>query len=287
MDWTSIMSVAVFIGFLIAESYLSAKKGLHLYERSDTFANLVLGLLTFGTKVGSKAAILIAYDAIFELSPWKFPENSVLWFIAGLLVNDLFFYWYHRISHTTRFFWALHVAHHSSEKLNITTALRGNFLNNLFHAVFWIPMLLMGFPPIIVVTTDAFSYFFQLCLHTRIVPKLGPIEWIFNTPSHHRVHHASNPQYLDKNYAAVFIFWDKMFGTFELEQETPRYGLTKPFDSRNPLKIAFYEFGAVFKATYNRKGWANRWYELFRKPYDPAIETQEDAAGAARESQLK
>ena len=253
-DWTSIMSSVVFIVLVTSEAILSRRKNLGLFERRDTLANIALGILTFATKMGSKAAILLLYSSIFELAPWTFPENSWLWFIAGLLLNDLMFYWYHRISHTTRFFWALHVAHHSSEKMNITTAIRGNFLNNLFHALFWIPMLFLGFPPIIVLTTDAFSYFYQLWLHTRIIPKLGPIEHVLNTPSHHRVHHGSNPQYIDKNYGAVFIFWDKIFGTFEEEHEEVRYGLTKPFESYNPLKIAFYEFGAVFKDTAARKG---------------------------------
>jgi sterol desaturase/sphingolipid hydroxylase (fatty acid hydroxylase superfamily) len=210
----------------------------------------------------------VLYASIFELVPWELPSYSWAWVLLGLLINDFLFYWYHRLSHTTRFFWALHVAHHSSEKMNITTAIRGNFVNNLFHAIFWIPMLLMGFPPIIVIMSDSFSYFYQLWLHTRIIPKLGPLEYVLNTPSHHRVHHGSNPQYIDKNYGAVFIFWDKLFGTFEEEDEPVRYGLTKPFDARNPLTVAFYEFGAVFRAVASRRGLSAKVQELFRRPYD-------------------
>lgn len=260
------MSLITFVVLVILEAIISARKKLRLFERGDTLVNIALGLITFGTKVGSKAAILWIYAQIFSVSLWQLPENSWAWFIVGLLVNDLMFYWYHRLSHTTRFFWAVHVAHHSSEKMNITTAMRGNFLNNVFHAIFWIPMLLLGFPPIVVITTDAFSYFYQLWLHTTIIPKLGPLEWILNTPSHHRVHHGSNPQYIDKNYAAVFIFWDKLFGTFEEEHEHVRYGLTKPFKSSNPLKVAFYEFGSVFRDAAGKRSLREKLRELFRRP---------------------
>jgi sterol desaturase/sphingolipid hydroxylase (fatty acid hydroxylase superfamily) len=264
-DWTSIMSLIVFTVLVISEAIISSKRQMELYDGKDTVANIVLGILTFFTKVGTKAGIYAVYLYLYQFVDWKLPE-TVLFFVIGLLINDLFFYWYHRISHTTRFFWAMHVAHHSSEKMNVTIAIRGNFVNNIFHAILWIPMLFLGFSPFIVITTDAFSYFYQLWLHTRIIPKLGPIEWIFNTPSHHRVHHGSNPRYLDKNYAAVFIFWDKMFGTYEEETEEVRYGLTKPFQTNNPLKIAFYEFGAVYRDTVSKKTWRERWRELWRKP---------------------
>ncbi len=266
IEWTSIMSLVVFVVLATTEAILSRRHNLELFEQRDTLVNVALGLLTFVTKVGSKAAIMVMYTSIFHIVPWGFPENSILWFIVGLLINDLMFYWYHRMSHTTRFFWALHVAHHSSEKMNVTTAVRGNFLNNLFHAIFWTPMLLLGFPPAIIITTDAFSYFYQVFLHTRVVPKLGPFEWIFNTPSHHRVHHGSNPRYVDKNYGAVFIFWDKLFGTYEEECEEVRYGLTKDFKTYNPWKIAFYEFGSVLRDTAAKQGLRAKLKELFRKP---------------------
>ncbi len=265
-EWTTIISVLIFVVLTTVEVILSRRRAMNLYEHHDTIANIALGVITFVSKIGSKAAILAVYSSIFQLAPWKFPENSVPWFFLGLLINDLFFYWYHRLSHTTRFFWALHVAHHSSEKLNFTTSVRGNFVNNLFHAIFWIPMLLLGFPPAIVLTTDLFSYFYQSFLHTQIIPKLGPIESIMNTPSHHRVHHGSNPQYIDKNYGAVFIFWDKLFGTFEEEYEEVRYGLTKPIMTRNPFKIAFHEFWVIHRDMMARKGIAGKVKELFRKP---------------------
>jgi sterol desaturase/sphingolipid hydroxylase (fatty acid hydroxylase superfamily) len=278
LEWTTIMSILVFVALLTAEAILSHRRKLKLFAWEDTVTNLVLGLLTFVTKVGTKTAITLVYASIFALVPYELPAYSWVWALVGLLLNDLMFYWYHRLSHTTRFFWALHVAHHSSNKMNITTAIRGNFVNNLFHAIFWIPMLLLGFPPAIVILCDAFSYFYQLWLHTQIIPKLGPLEFVLNTPSHHRVHHGSNPQYIDKNYGAIFIFWDRIFGTFEEEKEPVRYGLTKPLETNNPMVVAFYEFGAVFRAVARRKGLLAKAYELFRRPYDPTLPMADEAA---------
>jgi sterol desaturase/sphingolipid hydroxylase (fatty acid hydroxylase superfamily) len=257
----------VFCTFVILEVLISRKKHLNLYDKEDTVVNMVLGFVTFLTKVGIKGSVYLLYFKIYEYVPFKLSDDSVWVFVLGLFVNDFMFYWYHRISHTTRFFWALHVAHHSSEKMNITTAMRGNFLNNVFHTLFWIPMLFLGFSPWVVITSDAFSYFYQLWLHTRIIPKLGPFEWFFNTPSHHRVHHGSNPQYIDRNYAAVFIIWDKLFGTFTEEGEEVTYGITKPVNKRNPISVAFAEFGSIFSALGRRKGLSGKLHELFRKPY--------------------
>jgi sterol desaturase/sphingolipid hydroxylase (fatty acid hydroxylase superfamily) len=268
-DWTSIMSVIVFVVLAISEAIISRRDHLELYDRKDTWANIAMGLITFVTKLGISFVSFAFYNFLWDNDYvlWKPDVHPALWFFMGLLLNDFLFYWYHRISHTTRLFWAVHVAHHSSEKLNITTAIRGNFVNNVYHAILWTPMILLGFSPWIVITTDALSYFYQLWLHTQVIPKLGPFEWIMNSPSHHRVHHASNPRYLDKNYAAIFIFWDRMFGTFEVEDEPVRFGLTKPFKSYNPWKIAFYEFGAVFRDTAARRGLKDKVRELFRKPY--------------------
>lgn len=268
-QWTTIMSVSVFVVLATTEAIMSRRDHLELFDPKDTWANIAMGLITFTTKLGINLLQLALYTYLWDHDYvlWKPEVPIVLWYIIGLLLNDFMFYWYHRISHTTRFFWAVHVAHHSSEKLNITTAIRGNFVNNIFHGLLWTPMIFLGFSPLIVVSTDALSYFYQLWLHTRIIPKLGPFEWIMNTPSHHRVHHASNPKYLDKNYGAIFIFWDKMFGSFEEEDEPVRFGLTKPIKTYNPLKIAFQEFGNVFRATSNAKGLRGKLFELFRKPY--------------------
>ena len=266
MDWTAYMSLSVFVVLVAAELIVSSKRQLALYQRNDTFANIVLGFLTFLSKFALKGMTYVGYVWLYQFAFFEVPVDSLFWIAVAFLMNDLMFYWYHRMAHTTRFFWALHVAHHSSKTLNITTAMRGNFVNHLFHVLFWAPLMLLGFHPLVIITADAFSYFYQLWLHTQIIPKLGPLEYILNTPSHHRVHHGSNPQYIDKNYSAVFIFWDRIFGTFEEEHEEVRYGLTTPFQTNNPLKIAFHEVFAVYRDVRETRGWWAGLREMFRRP---------------------
>jgi alkylglycerol monooxygenase len=171
------------------------------------------------------------------------------WLAALLLFLgvDCAYYWFHRIAHEYNAPWAGHVVHHSSEEYNLAVALRQGTFQSLFSWVFYLPLALVGFPPVWFVTMSSFDTLYQFWIHTRTIGKLGPLEWVLNTPSHHRVHHGRNPKYLDKNYAGVLIIWDRMFGTFQAEEEEPVYGLTKPLNSWNPL-------------------WANLhvWHDLFR-----------------------
>ena len=260
------LSVIVFVGFVVAETIISARKGLALYDRRDSQANVVMGVLTFLSKMAIKGVSYLLYFYLYEYAIFEIPEDSIFWFIIGFLLNDFLFYWYHRMSHEVRMFWAIHVTHHSSPKLNITTAMRGSFVNNIFHTLFWAPLALIGFSPYVIITSDAFSYFYQLWLHTRIVPKLGFYEWAFNTPSHHRVHHGSNEQYLDKNYGAVLILWDRMFGTFAKEEKEVTYGLTKPINSYNPIKLIFHECVDIYRDIRRTPTFKERMRILLRRP---------------------
>jgi alkylglycerol monooxygenase len=148
---------------------------------------------------------------------------------------DLAYYWFHRTSHRVRFVWATHVVHHQSEEYNLSVALRQSWLQLLPEQVFYFPLAILGVPPAMFATVFAFDTIYQFWIHTRAIGKLGPLEWILNTPSHHRVHHAINPKYIDKNYAGALIVWDRMFGTFIAEDEEPTYGTVKPLASFNPL----------------------------------------------------
>lgn len=260
------LSVIVFVVFVIAETIVSRRKNLALYDKRDTFANIAIGAFTFLTKMGIKGISYLMYYYLYQHAIFHIPEDSQFWFAVGFILNDFLFYWYHRMSHEVRMFWAIHISHHSSEKLNITTSMRGNFINNIFHSLFWAPLAFIGFSPFVIILSDAFSYFYQLWLHTRIIPRLGPFEYIFNTPSHHRVHHGSNKQYLDKNYGAVFIFWDRIFGTFASEKEEVVYGLTKPIKSYNPVKIVFHECVDVYRDVRKAPGWRNKINILLRRP---------------------
>src|SRR5262249_28604975 len=169
-------------------------------------------------------------------------------FVLCFFLEDLAYYWFHRISHESRWFWASHVVHHSSRSYNLATALRQTWTGKLtLGIVFWLPLVLLGFPPAMVFLFTGLSLIYQFCIHTEAIDRLGPLELVLNTPSHHRVHHAVNPRYLDANYGGVLIVWDRLFGTFVAEHagDRPVYGLVKNIDTYNPLRIAFHEWAAI------------------------------------------
>jgi len=182
--------------------------------------------------------------------------------------EDFSYYWFHRCSHNCRYFWASHVIHHSSEKYNLGTALRQTWTGNLSGSfVFWIWLPLIGFHPLMVMTMMTINLLYQFWIHTEVIHKLPrSFEWLFNTPSHHRVHHGSNLKYLDLNHAGTLMIWDRMFGTFKAEEDRPRYGLTKNLNSFNPLKIAFHEWRQIAVDLYAAPGFINKLKYLFSAP---------------------
>jgi alkylglycerol monooxygenase len=163
------------------------------------------------------------------------PPGSVAAWVAVMLGVDFLYYWFHRSSHRVGVMWAAHAVHHQSEEYNLSVALRQSWLQGLMEAPFYWPLAVIGFPPTMFGAALLFDALYQFWIHTRAIGKLGPLEWMLNTPSHHRVHHATNPKYIDKNYAGIFIVWDRMFGTFHVEEEEPVYGTVKPVASWNPL----------------------------------------------------
>jgi sterol desaturase/sphingolipid hydroxylase (fatty acid hydroxylase superfamily) len=174
--------------------------------------------------------------------------------ILLLFVEDLTYYWFHRISHESRLFWASHVVHHSSKKYNLSTALRQTWSGGFYTFIFWLPLILLGFHPVMVLVQMSISLIYQYWIHTELIKKMPKwFEAVFNTPSHHRVHHATNPQYLDRNHAGIFIIWDKFFSTFEPEVEKPVYGLVQNIETFNPLKIAFIEWYQMVKDFFTSK----------------------------------
>ncbi len=180
--------------------------------------------------------------------------------IALFLGVDCAYYWFHRIAHEYNAPWAGHVVHHSSEDYNLAVALRQGTFQGLFSWIFYLPLALVGFPPPWFAAMSSFDTLYQFWIHTRAIAKLGPLEWVLNTPSHHRVHHARNPKYLDKNYAGTLIIWDRMFGTFQAEEEEPVYGLTKPLNSWNPLWANLHIWSELC-----RDAWlAPRWIDKLR-----------------------
>lgn len=205
------------------------------------------------------------YYIIAALLPWSIPIN--IWTMIGaLLIADLTYYWEHRIAHRVRVLWTQHAVHHSSRDMNIVTGVRFGPLEGVWSLIAYAPMALMGFAPEVIFFGIIVVLAYQTWIHTELIGKLGPLEAILNTPSHHRVHHGCDDKYIDKNYGGILIIWDRMFGSFQVEEETPRYGLTTDFNSQNPLKVWFSELPALGRDLSRARGPGQIMGYLFRPP---------------------
>ena len=238
----------VFVGFIGWEWYRAHRAGNGLYRWQDTLANAVLALLH---QASDMLALLLLMPFFLWLHQFRLfdIELTASSIALAFVLQDFLYYWFHRASHHIRWLWASHVTHHSSRQMNFSTALRQSLTYPLSGMwLFWTPMIIIGFTPAVVFAVVALNLAFQFFVHTQSVRKLGPVEWLFNTPSHHRVHHACNPQYIDKNFAGVLIIWDRLFGTYvaECDNEPCRYGITDDFASDNPLVITFYEWRRIW-----------------------------------------
>ncbi len=182
------------------------------------------------------------------------------------VLDDLAYYWMHRSSHVVALLWAGHVVHHSSEEFNLTVALRQSSLHGLFTWVFYLPIAMLGVPVTMWLVCHAVNLIYQFWIHTRAIDRLGPLEWVFNTPSHHRVHHGVNPEYQDRNFAGTFIIWDRLFGTFEPERAEPVYGITKPLASWNPVRANLHVFQDIGRHWVAATSWRDRWRAVFAHP---------------------
>lgn len=213
------------------------------YSRRDTQASLLMGVVSIGTSAVTKVIALLGYTAIFAyLAPWELPIDAWYTWVIGFVALDFLFYWQHRIAHRVRLVWATHQAHHSSEYYNFATALRQKW-NNSMSMIMWLPLPLLGIPPAVVFAVYSLNLIYQFGVHTERVDRLWrPVEFVLNTPSHHRVHHGSDPEYLDRNYGGVFILWDRMFGSFARESFRPTYGLTTPVGTYNIVTLQTHEY---------------------------------------------
>ncbi|MGI9373063.1 MAG: sterol desaturase family protein [Hyphomicrobiales bacterium] len=197
--------------------------------------------------------------------PWSIPVNW--WTIAlALLAADFFYYLEHRIAHEIRILWTQHAVHHSSRELNFITSIRFGPLEGVWSLLASLPMIFMGFPPELVFFGAIAVLAYQTWIHTEAIGKLGPLELVLNTPSHHRVHHGADKKYLDKNYGGALIIWDRLFGTFQVEEETPRYGLARDFDSRNPIHVWFSELPQLWRDLKNASSAKEVFMRLFGRP---------------------
>lgn len=236
-------AIPFFVTTIILEIILTVKVKFEEYSFKDAGTSIIMGLGNVAIDLFTKGIVLSLFYLVYNF--YHLFQISFGWWAWVLLLfsEDFCYYWFHRISHESRFFWASHVVHHSSKKYNLSTALRQTWSGSFYTFIFWIPLILIGFHPVMVLVQKSISLIYQYWIHTELINKMPKwFEAIFNTPSHHRVHHATNPQYLDRNHAGIFIIWDKLFRTFELEAEKPIYGLVQNIETNNPAKIAFIEW---------------------------------------------
>ena len=238
-----------FVALIIGEMIYGRLSGRTSFEPKDTGASMVMG---FGSTISGVVFGFIGLGAYLWAYEYRIFDLGFVWWAWALcfLAEDLVYYGFHRTAHRVRWFWASHVIHHSSQHYNLSTALRQTWTSPFsIRFIFRLPLFLIGFEPAMVFFCIGVNLVYQFWIHTEAVGKLGPLEWVMNTPSHHRVHHATNSKYLDANYAGVFIVWDRMFATFveEDEKEPPHYGIIRNLGTFNPLKVAFHEWLAMYK----------------------------------------
>ncbi len=230
-------AIPVLLGSVLLEARVGRKRGLQIYNFGTAMSDLTTGTVFQALELLLKLAAFGAYIWVFEhwrLAGWE-RAPWVPW-VIGFVGIDLLFYWWHRSSHVVNTLWAVHGVHHQSEDYNLAVALRQPAFEPITWFLFYIPLALLGVSPGIYLAAYALNRGYQFFIHTQLVDRLSPaLEWVLNTPSHHRVHHGVQDQYLDKNYGAILIVWDRLFGTFEVEDETVVYGTTVPLDSYNPV----------------------------------------------------
>ncbi len=263
-------AIPFFVISMLLELYVTIKKNIKTYTAKDAFSSIAMGLGNVAIGFLSKLIVLGALTFVYE--QFRLFTIPIVWwsFILLFFADDLSYYWFHRISHENRLFWASHVIHHSSKHYNLSTALRQTWTGGFYSFLFWLWLPLLGFHPGMILFQMGISLLYQFWIHTEVINKMPRwFEAIFNTPSHHRVHHGSNPIYLDRNHAGILIIWDKMCGTCQpdLEEEKVTYGLVSNINTYNPIIIAFKEWAALFKDAFTgKKSLSNRIKYLYKPP---------------------
>lgn len=280
-------AVPGFILLVLLEMLWARRKSPNSYEPRDTLTSLAMGL---GSTIAGALTAGLLGAVFYATYQYRLFEIGWVWWawIACFVLDDLAYYWFHRTAHRVRWFWASHVNHHSSQHYNLSTALRQTWTGTIaFSFIFRLPLLLIGFPPAMILFCVGLNLIYQFWFHTEAIDKCPRwFEAVFNTPSHHRVHHATNPLYLDRNYAGVFIVWDRMFGTFqpELSEIPPHYGIVKQLGSFNLLWVAFHEWIGIARDVWNAP-WGSKSGYLWRPP-GWSHDASRDTSDAIRERWL-
>jgi len=248
-----VVALPIILLMIFVEVIVASARNISAYKTNDSLGTL--GLLTGNILM---AVSIKGFTLAFHLFLYEFRVFDlvslfpiwILWLMTFVLI-DFIFYFYHRISHRSRFLWAIHMSHHSSEEMNFVVAYRQAWLGPISKVPFFMILPIIGLDPTMIAVAGVLSTLWGIVGHTQIINKLGPFEWIFNTPSHHRVHHGSNAQYIDRNYGNLLIIWDRFFGTFEPENEPVKYGLVKNVNTFNPIKITFMGWQEIYQDIKN------------------------------------
>ncbi|HEY7411492.1 MAG TPA: sterol desaturase family protein [Vicinamibacteria bacterium] len=231
-----VLAIPVFFLLIAVELVVVRLAHKDYYRLGDSVNDLSCGVLQQLVEVFLKTALFAGYVVLYErFRAFTVPGHAAWAWAACFLGVDFFYYWFHRTSHEVNAVWATHVVHHQSEEFNLTVALRQGAFQGAFSWVFYLPLALLGFPPLMFLTLSSVNTLYQFWIHTRAIGKLGPLEWVLNTPSNHRVHHGRNPKYIDRNHGGTLIVWDRLFGTYQAEEEEVAYGITTPLRSWNPV----------------------------------------------------
>ena len=254
-------AVPFFFVLIAVELLVDRWRGMRTYRLADTISSLSAGVLSTTTGLLTKGVGLITYAlALKYLALLQLPDNSLWVWLFAFVLYDFCYYWHHRLGHERNVLWAAHSVHHQSEDYNLSTALRQTSTGFVFGWVFYLPMAVLGVPLLVFVTVATVNLLYQFWVHTRHVPKLGWVEWCFVTPSNHRAHHAQNALYMDRNYGGVFIIWDRLFGTFQEEDDAEPviFGVTTPLHSWNPLWANWQFYGQLLADAQRTERWRDK-----------------------------
>lgn len=262
-----IITTPIYILVIGSEILFSHLRRKHLYSTKGVIANVYLSALNFSLDILLRGFCLLVLNYFYKFHFFTI-ENAILYWVILAIAEDFMFYWLHRIDHFCRFFWAVHVTHHSSEEYNLTVGFRSSVFQPLYRFIYFIPISLMGFEGKDIMFMYAATQIYGILVHTQTVKKLGVFEYLLVTPSHHRVHHASNVKYLDKNMGMFLIIWDKMFGTFQKEEdnEPVKFGLTTNINAYHPLKMVFHEWANIIRDITKSSSLKNKFMYVFGPP---------------------
>ena len=256
--------------FVLLEWFISHRQHKELYHKAETLGSVLVGIGNVAIAFALKFSLLFLIVWVYNLVPWRMYLNW--WtFIPCYIIFDFCSYWAHRIAHEQRIWWATHVVHHSSEHYNLSVSFRLSWIQHA-KLIFFLPVALLGFHPVIFFVVNQVAVLFQFWVHTEYIGRLHPvIEYIFATPSNHRVHHGSQEKYINKNYGATFIIWDRIFNTYQPEEEQAIYGITHNIENKaNPLLINFHELADIIRDVRKAKSWKLKFFYLFGDPIDIA-----------------